>query len=437
MLILDIVITLKLPNNYIKCTLFETNLTYFKTILLTTTFFITFVSSYADKCYEIQLTDGSEDLVDFGLDTTFNWWAVTQTFSNRQKMYINDYTSDNFVGLSKPVFSPDGEKWAFFAQGFSGWDIVYGDSLIELNADRPGDILFSSNSENILYSYYRSDLLTVVSIDDTVNVRYKEGSLYINNTGDKFAYIESRGGIKTVYNDGKVSEGFQDIRPIGYWHNDDFAFAAFDGANWKIYIGEEERSDMYSNIFEYKINLTGDYLAFLGTLNFGGSEAVLIDDNMSAPMTGKNYPQVMGLAIHPHQAMFAYRAFTQLNTEIVVFNSVEYTGGRENSNPYFSYDGSEMYFIACTIDCNLIVNGQQITAPNGIFIDGEYAKKPNSNTLGYASSTSLIVRDLDENELYAGMMMEYTEFVRYNWRLGEYESLGVINNRLYLQACEF
>lgn len=412
-------------------------MTYFKIILLTITFACTFVSSYADKCYDVQLTDGGEELVDFGMDTTFNWWAVTQTFSNRQRMYINDYSSDNFVSLSKPIFSPDGEKWAFFAKGFSGWDLVYGDTLIRINADNPGDILFSSNSEKILYSYYRSDLLEVVSVDDTMNVRYKEGPLFINNTGDKFAYVESRGGIKTIYNDGKVSEGFQDIRPIGYWHNDDFAYAAFDGANWKIFIGEEERSDMYSNIFEYKINLTGDYLAFLGTLNFGGSEAVLIDDNMSEPITGKNYPQVMGLAIHPHIAMFAYRALTQLNTDIVVFNSVEYTGGRENSNPYFSYDGSEMYFIACTIDCNLIVNGKQITAPNGIFLDGEYAKKPNSNTLGHASSTSLVVRDLDTRELYAGKMMDYTASVRYNWRLGEYESLGVINNRLYLQACEF
>lgn len=395
------------------------------------------MSGKADKCYDLQLLDGGEDLVDFGFDTTYNWWAKTQTFSNRKRMYVNEFVSDNYVEITIPQFSPDGENWAFFAKDMGGWNLVTNEKEIQIHADRSGTILFGSDSKNILYSYYRGDVETIVSVKDTMEMRFRKDNLFINNDGTKFAFVESRGGIKTIYNDGEISESFQDIKPIGYWHDDRFAFAAFDGSVWKIMIGHENASGIYQMIPETKINLTGDFLAFIGVMPFGRSEAVLISDQMSQPMTGKNYVQVSGLAIHPHEPMIAYNALDQLNNEIVVFNSVEYSGGRENSIPYFSYDGREMYFIACTIDCNLIVNGKRITAPNGIFLDGNYARKPNSNTIAYASSTSLVVRDLESQTLFAGQMMDFTGPVRYNWRLNEYEALAIINNRLYLQACKF
>lgn len=393
------------------------------------------MSGKADKCYDIQLLDGGEDLVDFGFDTTYNWWAKTQSFTNRKKIYINEFESENYLDISTPQFSPDGEKWAFFGKDMGGWNLVTNEEEIQIHADRSGTILFGSDSKKILYSYYRGDVENIVSVKDTIQMRFRNGNLFINNDGTKFAFVESRGGIKTIFNDGEISESYQDIKPIGYWYDDRFAFAAFDGANWKIMIGDQEASGVYQMITEMKINLTGDFLAFIGVMPFGRSEAVLITDQMSRPLTGKNYVQVSGLAIHPHEPMMAYNALDQLNNQIVVFNSVEYSGGRENSVPYFSYDGREMYFIACTIDCNLIVNGQKITAPNGIFLDGNYARKPKSNTIAYASSTSLVVRDLETQVLFAGKMMDFTGPVRYNWRVNEYEALAVINNRLYLQAC--
>ena len=393
------------------------------------------MSVKADKCYEVRLLDGSEQLVDFGFDTTYNWWATTQSFSNRKRMYINEYTSENYLELSKPQFSPDGEKWAFFAKDMGGWNLITNEKEIQILADNPGTVLFGSDSQKMIYSFYRADNEFIISEEDTLQMRFRSGSLFINNTGDKFAFVESRGGIKTIYNDGKISQSFQDIIPFGYWHDDRFAYAAYDGSTWSVFIGNKRVSNIYQDISEARINLTGDYLAFIATLSVGRFEAVLISDMMSQPLTGKNYKLITGLAIHPHEPMLAYKALDLQNNEIVVFNSVEYSGGRENSVPSFSFDGSEMYFIACTIDCNLVVNGRRIRAPNGIFLDGIYARKPKSNSIAYATSTSLVVRDLETQILYAGAMMDYTGAVRFNWRMNEYESLGVINNRLYLQAC--
>lgn len=393
------------------------------------------MSAKADKCYQVRLLDGSEKLVDYGFDTTYNWWATTQSFSNRKKMYINEYTSENYLELTKPQFSPDGEKWAFFAKDMGGWILITNESQIQILADSPGSILFGSDSQKMIYSFFRASNEFIISETDTVQIRFRSGEVFINNTGDKFAFVESRGGIKTIYNDGKISASFQDIIPIGYWHDDRFAFAAFDGSTWSVFIDDKRVSNIYQDISEVRINLTGDYLAFIARLSLGRFEAVLISDKMSEPVTGKSYNLITGLAIHPHEPMLAYRALDQRNNQIVVFNSVEYSGGRENSVPSFSYDGSEMYYIACTIDCNLVVNGKKIRAPNGIFVDGVYARKPKSNSLAYATSTSLVVRDLETQVLYAGAMMDYTGAVRFNWRMNEYESLGVINNRLYLQAC--
>lgn len=395
------------------------------------------MSAYSDRCYDIQLLDGSEQLLDFGFDTTYNWWATTKPYTDKQKMYINDYTSDSYYQVLKPVFSPDGENWAFFVSDVNGWNLIYDKREYKLNADKPGVIVFSSNSQNIVYSYYNGDLETIISVDDTVQMRYRSGDIYVNRDGRKFAFVENRGGVKTIYNDGAISESFQGIKPIGYWYDDRFAFATFDGANWSVNIGDKVVSDIYDDITEVKINLDGDYLAFVATQTFGNQQAVLISKQMREPIRSRDYPSITGLAIHPNEPMYAFKAKTLLNNEIVVFNSVEYSSGRENSVPYFSYDGSEMYFISCNIDCFLVVNGRRINAPNGIFLGDTYAMKPKSHTIAYASSTSLVVRDLETQTLYAGKMMDYTGPVRYNWRTDEYESLGVINNRLYLQACGF
>ena len=74
---------------------------------------------------------------------------------------------------------------------------------------------------------------------------------------------------------------------------------------------------------------------------------------------------------------------------------------------------------------------------NEVALDRYYAKKPGSNTIAYVTNSSLIIRDFEKGELYSGMMVDNLVSPRYNWRSGLYETLGSINNKLYLLTCRF
>jgi len=49
----------------------------------------------------------------------------------------------------------------------------------------------------------------------------------------------------------------------------------------------------------------------------------------------------------------------------------------------------------------------------------------------------MAVREIEFNRLYAGMMVDELIPPRYNWRKQRYESLGKINQKLYLLTCNF
>ena len=134
--------------------------------------------------------------------------------------------------------------------------------------------------------------------------------------------------------------------------------------------------------------------------------------------------------------MIGYRAVDN-GKNLVVLNSVEYSGGEYSSKPIFTYDGSELYFLGCNNDCFLNVNGRNYPILNDLTLNASYAKKPNSETLAYSTSTSLVVRDLQFSTLYAGKMVDEVSEPIYNWKLSRYEALGKINDRLYLMYCNF
>lgn len=397
-----------------------------------------FVSAKADRCHDYLLLDGSEPLLNMGLDSTHNWWAITQPFENRYKMYINDFESAEYLELSKPVFSFDGERWAFF--GFDGatWYIENELDRIILNTDRVGEIQFSRDSEFLVYSIFDNQMETIFAKDNQFRIMNRQSKIFVNNDGSMVAYTAKRGGNELLFVNGEEYEQFEQIEPIGFWHTDEFVYAASDGVNWTIFKGKEKISDSYETISSIDINLKGEYLGFAASYRSGDQCAILIADEFKKPIIGKTYLRINDLIVHPHIPMIAYFAVAQRDANLVVFNSTEYFGGRENSKPQFSYDGEDLFFFGCNIDCFINVNGQKTDISRGVDINAFYAKKSNSNTYAYTTSTSLMVRDFIEDIIYAGKMMDQTiQYVRYNWRYETYESLGVINNRLYLQTCEF
>lgn len=86
------------------------------------------------RCSDIELLPGDENLLEYGLDSTFHWWAVTSPFVDRYRLYVNGKKHGDFLGITKPVFSHfEGKQWGVFVQQNDGlWDVIINDSLYKL-----------------------------------------------------------------------------------------------------------------------------------------------------------------------------------------------------------------------------------------------------------------------------------------------------------------
>ncbi len=179
-------------------------------------FFLTGINFLnAQSSNDKMLLVGSETLVQFGMDTTGNWWAVTQPCSTQYRAVINGWESSAYLELTGLKFSASGTKWAFFGYDNSGWDVVSVDTVINLNASAVGEIHFSSVNSKLSYSYTDAGQEYIILGDKKISTYSRTGSYYINPLGNRYAYISQRGSSYVININGKETQTFDQIRPIG------------------------------------------------------------------------------------------------------------------------------------------------------------------------------------------------------------------------------
>jgi hypothetical protein len=163
----------------------------------------------------------------------------------------------------------------------------------------------------------------------------------------------------------------------------------------------------------------------------GRDVAVMYSDEYYEPLISKAYDEIYSIKLHPTIPLTAFRA-RQNSQFIVVQSSVEYSCTGNIDDIMYTHDGSELSFICCGLSCSININGKKFPINSDVSNLGKIAIKPKSRTFAYTTSTSLVARIIEFDELIAGMMVDITSSPRYNWRTGRYEALGQINQRLYL-----
>ncbi len=389
-------------------------------------------------CQDYMLFEGSENLVSFGMDTTRHWWALTSPFDGQYRLIVDNVETDVFTDINALTFSPDGNRWACFCESNNTqWYLLGIDTTILIKGNDVGEIQYSPNSKHIVYSYKESGEEYIVFKGDKIRTYNKTSKIYLSYNGARYAYVASRGDGYVIIVNGRESETFDEIKPFGFWMNGKILYAAKSGDLWSIYKGNQSLGGQYSKVTETAINLRGDAAAFLARLPSGFSVGTVISDEYYEPLEGEYYDQTSNLILHPTIPMIAYNAVYQ-GRDIVVFSGSEYEGGNDaTSAPRYTFDGEELYFMGCDIDCFLSVNGREYSLNVSLPVDKKYAKKPGGRTIAYTTNTSLVIKDVEMDKLYAGMMVDRLSSPRYNWREGRYEALGAIRNRLYLMTCEF
>jgi len=391
--------------------------------------------SFANKCFDQMLFDGTEKLATYAIDSTGNWWAVTQPFSDNYRLCVNGKKTKVYQNIQAPVFSNDGERWACFVKDYSQWYLLTNDTIISLSVFLPGVIKFSPNSEHLVYSYFEGSNEHVVLPGRTFTIVNRLSDIFLSMNAEKFAFTGYRGD-KQVLNVNGVETSISDsVLPVGFWYDGRFVYASLTGSNWEIYRADQQLTEFYQTIIDYKINLKGTVVAFLVRQPGGKALSVLISDEYREPLLGKPYDAINSLALHPELAMIAFKA-VNYGVNYVVLNNTEYFGGTESTGPpQFSYNGEELFFTGYDLESFININGVKTSIQAQLDTELRYAKKPGSNTIAYSTSSSMIMRDIKTGTLYAGMMTDNMIQPIYNWKKGCYEALGNINNRLYQMVC--
>lgn len=390
---------------------------------------------FANKCNDILLLDGQETLVSYGMDTTAFWWAMTQPFTGKYRLHINGNATDVYDKFQGLTFAYHANNWACFALKGNQWVLLSSDKIINIPGTSVGEILFSLNSENFIYTYFDGEE-EFIRLKDRIVKTYNRipGKLFTNELGNMIAFLGYRGDKMVININGKESSQFDEIKPVGFWYNNEFIYAGRNGVNWQIYRNFTPITENFADISEIKLNHAGTVLSALVKRHTKDMVGILISDDYYEPLVGRSYDVAYGLALHPEANIMTYKAISGVNNYIVI-NTVEYYVDEVSSLPEFTYNGEEIYYFSCNVDCSFYIDGKKYPLNSVLNERTRIAHKPKSKTIAYASSTSLIMRNVVNNQLYAGMMVDEIIPPRYNWRLDRYETLGRINNRLYLLTC--
>ncbi len=403
-------------------------------LLLPLFLLVSTVKSYSDKCEDYLVLSNGESIVQYGIDSTGHWWAVTEPFQGQYRITIDEQESEPFMDITNLTFSQDGQRWAYFGKTNTGWELVSNDSLIILPGTGAGEILFSPDSRMLIYSYFEGMDEVIIWGNKKIRVLNREGRLFSSWGGEKYAFVGKRGDMEVVNINGRESPLFDEIKPIGFWNDGSFVYAARSGDLWEIFFHGEALSQMYMNIFDVAINHFGTVAGILARRSPSEAVGIILSDDYYDPLVGKPYDWVGDLALHPEDELISYKAMINSNYYIVL-NNTEYYGGETTGSPHFTYDGSELYFIGCSLDCFINIGGRQYNISSGLDESLHFAMKPGSKTIAYATSATMVVRYLETNQLYAGTMMDELIQPIYNWRTDRYETLGRIGNRLFLMTC--
>jgi hypothetical protein len=399
-------------------------------------FYVSYISN-SQKCKDFLIFDGSEQVIEYDIDTTGNWWILTRPYSDEFRLILPNSTTATFKEIKNLSFSPDGSRWAFFGRNNSGWNLVTSDTTIPLFCENVVDIGFSQNSEGFFYAYKNGMQTTVNFNHKQATLINYEGKILLNFDGTLIAFVLTKGRSKTLVVPSRFeSENFDEIIPLGFWADDEFIYAGRRGNLWQIFKNQKAITEDLLGIIDMKINWNGTNAAFAVRRNINESVTIIFSENYSELVYSKSYESIQQLKLHPTEPMTLFVGKRGEN-KYIVYGNVEYPIGNFETSPNFTFDGSEIYYCFCDIECYFYVDGKRNTLPGGITCaqEKDVARKPKTTTIAYTNYTNLVLLDFFTNIQYSGMMVDKGTKAMYNWKSGRYEALGEINNKIYLLTC--
>lgn len=409
-------------------------------------FFLSTLTFLSQQCFDEIVLDGSEKIDKYGIDSTGNWWAITRPYTNRFRLYLNGKQSDIFSGIQDLKFSRDGNRWACYAKDDGNyWHLLTNDTTLYLKAFRVGQLFFTPDSKNLFFTYTTEGRQSISGkIDIAGKVTFGTSkeldipdvtTLYISADSKRKAVVTKRDGGTYVRIGNDQGPRFDAVKAIGYWNDGSFIYAAKLGNSWEIYKNRESISEPFNKIIDSKMNPEGTIAAIAIERTKSEQIVLTLNDKYYEPLVSKVYDWVGNITINPILEMVAFKA-KKNNSYYIVYSNTEYISGANSTNPLFTYDGKDIYFVGCDLDCYVNINGRKYSLNSEVDLKGNFVKKSGEPSIAYTTSSALVIRNLEKNTLSASKMMDKMSEPIYNWKKQRYEALGILGERLYFIYCK-
>jgi hypothetical protein len=246
-----------------------------------------------------------------------------------------------------------------------------------------------------------------------------------------------QGNLQTIYVNGNEVETFPEINVIGFFYDGSILYTARQGNQWNVYKNDEQISITYQAISNATINRFGTTVAVSAQQLNNQAVIWLFSEEYNQPILSQPFDGITSLTLHPSKAVVMAEC-RRNDQRIVTIQFTEMGGGLSNSKPAFTVGGEQYYFLSCENICSMVIDGVRRILNNRIELHQNFstAIKPHGKTFSISSSSSLVVRYIEKDELYSGMILNNLTPPRYNWRTDRYEALGSIQHRLYLLSCK-
>lgn len=409
-------------------------------------FYIATISVFPQQCFDELVLDGSESIHKYGFDSTGNWWAITKPYTNRFRLNVNGFESEIFSGFSDIRFSRDGQRWSCFAKDDGNyWHLLSSDTTLYLKAFRTGQMFYTPDSKNLFFSYTTEGRQNLSGkIDDKGKVTFGSSkeldfpdatTMYISADTRSRAAVTRRDGGTYVRIGKDQGPRFDAVKAIGYWNDGSFIYAAKLGNTWEIYKNRESISEPFIRIIDSKMNPEGTIAAIAIERTKNEQLVLTLNDKYYEPLVSKVYDWVGNIVINPIFEMVAFKA-KKNNQVYIVYSNTEYVASNNSTIPFFTFDGKDIYFLGCDLDCYVNINGRRYSMNSDVDLSGNFVKKPGEPSIAFTTNSALVIRNLEKNTLSASKMMDEMSEPIYNWRKKRYEALGILGKRLYLIFCK-
>ncbi len=402
-------------------------------------------AGYARGIEEQQIFSGGEKILRFGLDTTSNWWILTQPYERYMRLYVNGFRTPEAEYILPPVFSPDGLHWGTVVYMQDAVSLWLDGQPLALNYQAAYDMQFADDGRTTSVIGYVGGQKELVRFQFQ-NGRWVQsavlplpqafkGSLVQDRFLTKFLYVVAEGSQVSLVAEQQQLGPFDQIQHVHWWQDSIPLFAARTGKWWTVYLGENPLLTGVDTVLSMQLNRQRR-IAVIVYKRYQLYYIVKLNADGTVQQT-QGWDKVEDCWLHP-SATF-YGALVQWrNQHYFLLDGTRYPLQPRHTKLQMLYNGEGYYCLECRQWCDLLLNGDRVRLQMQVGTQlRSFVYLPQYEAFAYVNGPNFYVHSLQSKQTVLSYQYDQFSPIVFNWYTGAVEVLARRGNLLYLVRYPF